>query len=402
MFAEKLCRVEVQAYIEEHVDADIKTLSLKGFPFSDIPHSILASQISGKKTAKIKFPSWFSQRNIIYPKKLNLEQTSSEATAVFKASLFSGKKMVDLTGGWGVDTYGFSQRFQKVFYCEQNRDLRDMASHNFQTLQADNIQVTDLDAWSWLLQTQETVDLIYLDPSRRSGSGKKVYRLQDCEPDVKAWKDVLLSKSENVLVKTSPLLDISQTIADLGNVKNVWVVSVNREVKELLFHLQKHFLEEPTLHACDTEDSHTDAFSLLISEESAVNVSYALPQTYLYEPFPGIMKSGSFKVFANRYGLQKLHPNSHLYTSQNLVKGLPARSFQIEDVHPFQKKYVKNTWTQQACHITVRNFKMTVAEIRKQFKIKDGGDVYLFFTTDKNQKAIILNCSKIEPNRHQA
>ncbi|MBU2527260.1 MAG: class I SAM-dependent methyltransferase [Bacteroidetes bacterium] len=399
MLAEQLCRPAVQTYIEEQIDADIQALSLKGFPFSDIPASRLASQIAGKKIAKTKFPSWFSQRNLIFPEKINLEQTSSEATAVFKASLFSGEKMVDLTGGWGVDAYWFSQRFEKVFYCERNRDLREIVSHNFQTLHADNIQIADSDAWTWLHQTHETVDLIYLDPSRRSDSGKKVYKLQDCEPDVKAWKAVLLTKSENVLIKTSPLLDITQTLVDLENVKNVWVVSVNREVKELLFHLQRDFSEEPTIHVCDTEDEITDAFNFLWTEESATDCSYALPQSYLYEPFPGIMKSGGFKVFAHRYGLQKLHSNSHLYTSQDLVVGLPARSFKIEEVCPFQKKQLKREWAHKACNISVRNFKMTVAEIRKQFKIKDGGDVYLFFTTDKNQKAIMLNCSKIEPKQ---
>ncbi|MCT4698793.1 class I SAM-dependent methyltransferase [Tenacibaculum haliotis] len=383
----------VQEFIDKNLNSDITKLILKGSPFEMVFIQELSSQIVSKQKAKNKLPSWFNVKNIYYPPKISIEQTSSEITAKYKASLVSGNNLIDITGGFGVDVFYFSKKFKNVIHSEINEELSKIVAHNYQQLKIDNVQTIASDGLEFLKNSSKKFDCIYIDPSRRNDLKGKVFLLKDCLPNVPENIDFLFTKSETILIKNSPMLDISSTLNELKYVKEIHVVAVNNEVKELLFLLEKKCKSIIKVNAVNLLKNKSQEFTFNINNEQ--NSKYSLPINYLYEPNAAILKSGGFNEVANQYKINKLHQHSHLYTSEKLVIDFPGRTFKIEEIFPYNKKKLRKQLTISKANITTRNFPKSVAQIRIETKLKDGGDTYLFFTTNCNNELIIICCSKI-------
>lgn len=386
-----LLKTGVEDFISNNLNTDIVSVLLKSSPFPQISPKELAQQLEGKQIAHKKLPSWFKSSGIIYPKKLHLEQTSSEVTASYKSQLVNGKTLLDLTGGFGVDSTAFASKIENNFYCETNEKLAQITSHNFEQLGVRNIQCHVGDGVDFLASHDSTFDWIYLDPSRRSGS-RKVISLDAYEPNILNLLDDLFAKTSSILLKTSPLLDIKHGLSQLQNVSEVHIVAVRNEVKELLWVLHKDISAEASITAVNIGDSTDQLLTFTLDEEHVATPEYGDPQTYLYEPNAAILNAGAFGLVGLKHGVQKLAKHSHLYSSKELVD-FPGRRFQIvESIH------FSNTWNKDKAitkaNITTRNFPLTVKEIRKKFKVADGGEEYLFFTTLESGEKQIVRCVK--------
>lgn len=384
---------EVAKFIRENQTKDIPDLILKGSPFQNITVQELAVQIKGLKVAKKKFPELYLTTGIIYPPKLNLEQTSSEITARYKASLIKGDNAIDLTGGMGIDSYYLSRNFEIFIYCEINEELAEIAGHNFEMLKADNIQVRPENGLELLKNSTEKFNWVYADPARRDEHGGKVFKLEDCEPNIPANLDMIFQHTHNVMIKTSPILDISAGINELKNVKEIHIVAVGNEVKELLWMLQKDFKNGPVVKTVNFEKNGIQEFSGIKTGDNEKPV-FSDPEVYLYEPNVAIMKSGMFNILATETNTKKLNINSHLYTSKSL-KTFPGRSFKIAEIKQYKDSDLKRYFKNKKANITTRNFPESVEQIRKKFKIKDGGEDYVFFTTNPEEQKIVIVCKKI-------
>lgn len=385
---------EVQSYINDNLKVNIEQFIFKGSPFKDVSVQELANQVIAKQKSEKKLPTWFQTKNIYYPPKLSIEQTSSEITAGYKSKLVNGDSIIDITGGFGVDCYAFSKRFKKVVHCEINEELSEIVSYNYEQLEVSNIRTVATDGLEYLKNTSKKFDCIYIDPSRRNDTKGKVFLLSDCLPNVPENLDFLFEMSDTILVKNSPILDISSTINELKFVKEIHVVAVNNEVKELLFLLKKEYkglIEIKVLNILKNKNQHFD-FKL----GNDFKFEYSIPLKYLYEPNSAILKSGGFNQIASQQKVNKLHQHSHLYTSEKLVKDFPGRIFEINNVFTYNKKKIKKEITETKANITTRNFPKTVAQIRKETKLKDGGNSYLFFTTNINNELIVIDCTKTD------
>ncbi|GAA4279083.1 class I SAM-dependent methyltransferase [Aquimarina mytili] len=391
----KILHKEVQEFIFEksNTSIDLNKLILRGSPFVDISIQEIAQQINGRLKAKQKLPTWFSKKGIYYPPTLNLEQTSSEATAIYKSSLVSGDTLIDLTGGFGIDDYFFSKKMQHVIHCELNIDLSAIAKYNFDLLDVKNIKSLTGDGVT-ILKNFEKLDWIYIDPSRRHDSKGKVFFLEDCIPNVIDNLDILFAKSKNILIKTSPLLDIHLGVNALKYVKEIHVVAVENEVKELLWILEKSFDGDCIIKTINITKNRTHEFSFSLKEEVKQSIYYSEPKAFLYEPNAAILKSGGFLSVGNAFEVKKLHLHSHLYTSDQKID-FPGRRFEVITTFLYHKKTISKAGITKA-NITTRNFPESVAVLRKKHKIKDGGDNYLFFTTNCNNKRIVILCKKIQ------
>ncbi|MUU77270.1 THUMP-like domain-containing protein [Winogradskyella endarachnes] len=387
-----ILNTEIQEFINENLNSDTSKLILKGIPFKNIDSKLIIEQIEAKKKCTKKLPTWFNAKNIYYPNKLNIEQTSSETTAKYKASLVSGKNLIDLTGGFGVDTYYFSKQIEKVTHCEINTNLSQMVRHNFKALNISNINCLNDNGIEELIKNDKTFDWIYIDPSRRDQLKKKVFLLSDCTPDIKKQQKLLLMRANNVMIKTSPLLDLTATLKDLNYVREIHIVASNNEVKELLWILEKNYKGKVNVKTVNFNNKDSQFFEYIFEEEQQATASYNLPLTYLYEPNTAVLKSGGFISVSYKLNIYKLHQHSHLYTSNNLLE-FPGRRFKIESVLPFNKKIIAKENISKA-NITTRNFPVSVKEIRKKLKITDGGEIYLFFTTDINNNKTVIVCTK--------
>lgn len=389
---EDLLKPEIQKFIRENSGQDITALALKKNPFPGEDYAAIIAQIAAREKAKGKLPTWFAAENIIYPPKVSVEQTSSESTAEFKAGLISGESLIDLTGGFGVDDYYFARKFAQVTHCELNSELSAIAAHNFKILNADNITCVSGDSFETLKASGKKWDWLYIDPSRRSDAKGKVFMLKDCLPNVPELLDEYFEYSDNLLIKTAPILDIAAGLSELCHVKEIYIVALNNEVKELLWHIEKGFTGEPTLYAINLEKGRTDRFIAPLQGDAVAPLS--LPLRYLYEPNAAIMKSGAFNEVAVQLGVKKLHLHSHLYTSEELID-FPGRRFEVQHVMPFSKTDMKEYVHGRKMNVTVRNFPQTVDEIRKKWKLSDGGATYAFFTTAMNNEKIVVLCGKI-------
>jgi len=387
-----ILHTEVQDFINENLSRDLSKLIFKGSPFHGITIQEIAAQIESKKKAQTKLPTWFKKPFIYYPNKLNLEQTSSEITANYKLQLVSGNHLIDLTGGFGVDTYYFSKKIKKVTHCEINNDLSEIVEHNYKILELDNIITVAEDGLTYLKNQDQFYDWIYVDPSRRSDVKGKVFMLEDCLPNIPENLETLFKFSNHILIKASPMLDLTKAINELEFVKEIHVVAVDNDVKELLFICEKSYKGQIFIKTVNHKKTSDEYF------ESTFNASlpsnYSLPQTYLYEPNSAILKAGLFDEVSNQLKTFKLHNNSHLYTLNKLIK-FPGRSFKIIQTMSYNLKELKKSFPFTKANITIRNFPETVAKIRKKTKIKEGGDQYLFFTTDCKDKHIIIHCEKV-------
>ena len=384
---------EIQAFINANVGKSISKLALQKNPFPEVNWITILNQIEAKTKAKDKLPNWFSAENIIYPSKISIEQTSSEKTASYKASVVSGDSLIDLTGGFGVDDYYFSKKIKNVAHCEINLELSAVVKHNFEQLNVPNITCYAGDSLDSLNTLNTKWDWIYIDPSRRNDAKGKVFLLKDCLPNVPENLDFYFNNSDAILIKTAPLLDISAGLSELQHVKAIHIIAVENEVKELLWELHTSFSGNTTIKTINLTKDKSDTFDFVLNENSKFP-NFSLPQKYLYEPNSAIMKSGGFDEVGSFYNLNKLHKHSHLYTSADLIS-FPGRIFQIQNSFPYNKTEMKSFLENTQANITTRNFPDSVESIRKKWKIKDGGNLYCFFTTDENNDKIVLICTKI-------
>jgi hypothetical protein len=380
---------EVQAFIK-YFQGDISQLAFSGSPFKDVSIKDLIVQIESREKVKLKLPTWYKTSNIVYPPKLNLEQTSSEITAAYKSTLIHGKTIADITGGFGIDSYFFAQIFQKVAHFEIQKSLSNLVSHNLICLQKKNITCHIGDGLEGV--EDHFYDVIYADPSRRHNNKGKVFFLEDCEPNIPKHLEYLLDHCKTLLVKTSPMLDISIGIEELQYVTQVHVVAVANEVKELIFLLSKEQTTSPEIHTVNFTKNKIQKFQFLWN--TAAEVPINAPQLYAYEPNAAIMKSGAFTQICKEYQVSKLHKHTHLYTSNTLVS-FPGRRFNVEKIIPYSKKEMRRGIDFDKANITTRNFPESVATLRKKWGLKEGGNRYLFFTTIENDKKTLLICSKI-------
>lgn len=389
-----ILEAKIQQYIDANIGVSVSQLALRKNPFPDMEWISILNQIESKTKAKEKLPSWFSTSNIIYPSKISVEQTSSEKTALYKSGLVSGEHLIDLTGGFGVDDYYFSKKITNIVHCEINPELSQIVEHNCKQLQCPNIKCYAEDSLEILKKQNIKWDWIYIDPSRRNQSKGKVFMLKDCLPNVPEHLDFYFEKSNSILIKTAPLLDLSAGLSELNQVKTIHIVAVDNEVKELLWELNKNHIGHPFIKTVNILKDSTQVFEFALNK-SCDPILYSLPLDYLYEPNSAIMKSAGFEALSSSYGLAKLHQHSHLYTSQ-ILKDFPGRIFQIKNSFLYNKTEMKQFLEKKTANITIRNFPDSVESIRKKWKIKDGGDLYCFFTTDQNNRKIVLICAKLK------
>ncbi len=384
-----LLHPEVQEFIRSYAE-DTSVLAFKGSPFDNISVQELIKQIEGFRKTKTKLPLWHETPGIYYPDRLNLEQTSSEITADYKASLVQGRRLADITGGLGVDSYYFAKQFEHVDHFEKDELLSEIASHNFKQLEAGNISCHAKDGLESIAQAD--YDVIYADPARRNEVKGKVYYLSDCEPNLVVHAEKLLKRCQTLLVKTSPMLDLKVGLGELPNVEEIHIVAVDNEVKEVLWVMRKDPSEKPKITSSNIKKDKVEFLQFNLDSPSYITYSY--PKTYLYEPNAAIMKSGGFKYISAAYGIPKIQKHSHLFTSKELVD-FPGRVFEMNKIIPFRKKELRDELRDTKANITIRNFPMSVEQLRRKLRIKEGGDTYLFFTTLKNNEKVVLRCSRM-------
>lgn len=386
----KLLQPEVAAFIKSNERSDLDRLLFNKSKYPAIPIDLVVDQIRARRKAKIKMPLWFKTEGIIMPPLLSMEQSSSEQAARYKSNLFKGDLAIDLTGGAGVDAFYLSKKFKKVIYIDQNKELAEIAAYNFKKLGATNIKVVNSKSENFISEHSINADLIYIDPARRD-QAQKLFLLEDCSPNILTLQSELLQKTKTVMVKASPMLDIAKAISQLKMVNEVQVISIKNEVKELLFIQSQNISENVILTV--KELNSTLGFSThwnSVSEATTSQVS-----TYLYEPYAGILKSGKVNMLGKQYSLDKLNPNTHLFTSNDLLQEFPGRIFKVEKILKYDKKELKKELPKMKANIAVRNFPDTVDEIRKKTGIKAGGDNYLFGVRDFESNSKVLLCSKI-------
>lgn len=382
------------AFIREHSGEDVRRLALQAARYPQVDMRVAATQIEGRRLASAKLPAWAAVEGIVYPVRLSMEQCSSEVTARYKASLVGGERLADLTGGFGIDCSYMSASFVHTTYIERSEELCRIARHNFALL-GHPITVIHGDSEEQL-SLLEPHDWIFVDPARRDGAGHKVVALSDCEPDVSRLEPLLLQRASRVMVKCSPMLDISQALRELHSVSEVHVVSVGGECKELLLILGGDAAGEPLIHTVNFQRATVQRFAYTASEESAATCAYTSTVCrYLYEPNSSLMKAGCFRLPAARWGLYKLHPNTHLYTSDTLVGEFPGRIFEVQRTDGFGKSELKRlTAGLQHANIAVRNFPERPDALRRRLRLADGGDTYLFATTLYDGQRVIVSCRK--------
>ena len=431
-----------QDFIRQHQDDDVRQLAFLGSKYPEVDMPFALDQIRGRKMARVKLPRWASLEGIIYPPHISMEQCSSESTALYKAELAarllglpassSGIEMkaeneiefVDLTGGFGVDfSYIAARLGVKSMYVERQAHLCEAARENFERLglknaivkNGDGIEVlhsflpkkddaasTDdslgitYDQPLSLLKTKLGLKLIFIDPARRDDAGNKVVSLKDCTPDVTVLQEEMLSKADYVIIKLSPMLDWHRAISELSHVREVHIISVNNECKELLLVLSARNMGENLRIYC-INDAQSFVCDELDMESSQVKIASSTLEEmqYLYEPNASLMKAGCFGVLSGRYDARMLSKNSHLFVSQAPIEAFPGRSFRIIAVSSFNKKELKRHLSGiTKANIATRNFPLSVAELRKRLKLKDGGETYIFATTLSDESHVLMITEK--------
>ncbi|SDD62642.1 hypothetical protein SAMN04488104_104224 [Algoriphagus faecimaris] len=397
---------EFQQFVQDHLEEDPALLLFKYQGKVPFDLKMAVQQLSARQKAKKKLPSWSSNPALIFPASISLEQSSSEDTARFKAKGLKGKLMIDLTGGLGVDFFYLSQGFEKGIYCERQKELFEVTTHNLQELEPSkgSEPLKDLpskfdffegDGIAFLQKTNLQFDLIYLDPARRGSGNQKLYRLQDCEPDVVNSWPLLKEKSNQILIKSSPMLDLSQAWAELPDVQKITIVSVKNEVKELLLSWEKG--KDSIKKQIEVVDLGRafPRFSFYRKEEEQADSIYSEAERYLVEPLGGILKSGAFNLFGERYGLKKLEKNSHLYTGNQVPEDIPGRTFEVIQEVNLKKQEIKKLFPSGKVNVITRNYVLSAESLKRKMGLKDGGDDFLIATkTQKGNK--VYWCKKNE------
>lgn len=397
-------------FIISHRLDDVRTLALQQAKYPDVDMRYVVTQISGWQVARRKLPLWAKTDGVVYPVHLSMEQCSSQTTAAYKATVIEsmsrrgvlsddGLTLTDLTCGYGVDATMMGRVCNRLRAVERNDELCDIVRHNLPLLGVDDAEVVCGDGVE-VLQEMEHCDVIFLDPARRDSHGAKVVAIEDCTPDVIALQSMLLDKADLVMIKLSPMLDLASAIKSLTGVCEVHIVSVDGECKELLFCLTRQAVDDIRIIAVNLSDKagvreERVEFDLSAVHGAECHYTDTLGR-YLYEPNASVMKATGFKPVAEAYGLDKLHPSTHLYTSDKLLGDFPGRVFEIVGWASFNKKELKSLLGSiKKANITVRNFPSTVADLRKRLKLNDGGDDYLFAATLADETKVLIRCQKV-------
>ena len=395
---------QTRQFVREHRTDDVRSLMLSGTRWKDVDMRQACVQIAAWQRACTKLPSWAAQDDILYPEQLPMEQCSSELTARYKAEVVpvgsQRRSIADLTGGFGIDATMLAQGNVHLTFVERNPALCDLARHNLPLMGVQDIEVIGGDCEA-VLPTLPHQDLIYIDPARRDSHGGRTFALADCAPDVEQLQDLLLAHADCVMVKLSPMLDIADTLRRLRHIHEIHVVSVDGECKELLIIIgapsDAMASQQVPITCVNLSDRHPrQTFTFTHEEELLATCSHTtMLGRYLYEPNTSVLKAGALRCVAQRFRLLKLHPNSHLYTSSEHLSDFPGRSFEVVSVSDFNKKNIAQLLSDIPCaNLTVRNFPLSVAELRRRLKLSEGGSDYLFATTLSDEKHVLIRCRK--------
>lgn len=385
-------------YIRTHVNDNVRDLALRGCKVTSVDFKFALQQIEGRQKSKDKLPDFYQNEQVLYPPTVSMEQCSSTHTANYKASLVAGENFADLTGGFGIDTFALSRRFKHGYHIEPNNALSELVQHNASVLNISNLEFIQ-DTMEESLSQIPNVDCLYIDPSRRDSHGNRVVCLEDCTPNIIEWKSTLLGKCKKLMIKLSPMIDIKRSLLQLPETSDIYTIAVNGECKEVLLILEAG--KDPTdrcIHTINILKDGYQIFETTASEE--VDAMPTLTNTlgrYLYEPNAAVLKAGTFKSIATRFGLEKLHPHTHLYTSDILAKDFPGRIFNVDDSYSFNKKEIKKALGDiKKANVAVRNFPLTAEELKALLKIKDGGEVFLFGATLTDGKLTVIQATKAD------
>jgi 16S rRNA G966 N2-methylase RsmD len=390
---------ELQEFIISQRGTDPIQLVLQQKKYPQFDMKFVAQQVEGYRMALDKLPSIAQHNNFIYPPKLNREQCSSEVTATYKARTYmQNRSIADITGGLGIDSLFIAREAKSVVYIEENKELYDIASLNFKHLEQKNIHTFCSDGIGYLESSTEHFDIIYIDPARRNEHGKKVSAFEDCSPNILCNMDLLLSKADKVLIKSSPMLDISEAIRQLKYVEEITILSVKNECKELLFLCSKaHSTDHPKQHCVNIKtDGTIDTVTFTADEENELSIPYTSEiEEYIYDPNTSLSKAGAFKTLSIKYNIRKIHRNTHLYTSSERIDNFPGRIFKVIKEVKATATEIASTFPDRKAHVVTRNYPSTSQELQKKLRLKEGGDIYLIAFTKANDKKTVLLCSKI-------
>lgn len=371
----------IQEFITANLQTDLHSLLLKKSPFPEVSMQEIVQQIKGHKVAQKKFP-FLLKAGIIFPPNLNLEQASSQSTAEFKAQHLKGEKFLDLTTGFGIDAYFLSKNFDEITLIEQNTQLLEIVKHNWEILERkanfinENLEI-------FLENNQERFDVIYLDPARRDDHKNKKFLLEDLSPNLLGIQDKLSEIATQMIIKLSPLIDISYLISVLKNIFKIQIIAVKNEVKELLVFINSKLGTDNVEISCVNLESDDADFTFYFNDEKKKSTHFSEPQQFLYIPNNAVLKSGGFNSLSEQFNLKKLHPNSHFYTNDELLSDFAGRILEVEVIDS------KSIRKGEKFNIISKNYPLTPEEIKKKYKISDGGNSYLIFTQTKKGKIIL-------------
>ncbi|QDH78095.1 class I SAM-dependent methyltransferase [Echinicola soli] len=388
---------ELFQFVQDHLTEDPAQLLLRHRQSDKFDLKEAVAQIAARQKGLRKLPEWAANEAVIFPPAVSMEQCSSEQTATFKQRLAKGAFLLDLTGGFGVDAYYLGKHFEKVVYVERQEKLAAIADYNFSVLSGmeGTYQVHCDDALAFLKTVKEKADWIYADPARRGGGNQKLYKLADCEPNIISHWDILTQKTHNIMVKASPMLDIKEAIRELPALSEVHVVAVKNEVKELLLVWKEGEKESSRVITWDLPSD--EPFRFKLGEEEHATATFSLPEKYLVLPSAAILKAGAFKSFGNRYQLHKLHPHTHLYTTDELAKtsGILGRVFMIQGEVKMDRKTIGKVFPSGQVNVITRNYPMKPEIIKKKFRLKDGGEDYLIACTVQDGTPKAFRCKRM-------
>ncbi len=380
--------LEEQHFIQVHADKDPHQIALSGKKYPSHDLSKLASQIQARQKLALKLPFWVSHTNLFFPPSISLEQASSEATANFKANIVHGN-VLDASGGMGVDSAAFAKKANQVVYVERQQGLKEITAYNHAQLGFSNIQHILGDGLAYLKQADSKFDFIYLDPARRNAKGDKVLLFKDCEPNVLDFLPIIQDKSQ-LLLKTSPLLDLERAILELNGVDKIWVICVKNEVKEILFLKSKDATHDPVIEVIELNSKSSHLFSGTLGTEKSKQTKLGQISNFLYEPHPGLLKAGFFKSVETE-DIFKLNSNTHLYSSKDLDTKFPGKSFHVIETGPVDIGWLIKHLSNKQVNISTRNFPGKPEDLRKKLKLSDGGDLTLFgYRNHQNQVELAL------------
>ena len=371
---------EIQNYIDVNLHSDLHSLLLKKSPFPEVSMQEIVQQIKGKQVAQKKFP-FLLKEGVVFPTQLSLEQSSSEKTALYKSQILKGNQFIDLTSGFGIDAFYLSAKFDEITLVEQNPELLKIVEHNW-TVLGKKAKFINQKLEDFLHENIENFDVIYLDPARRDNQKNKVFLLEHLSPNILEIQDKLLSISKQVVIKLSPLIDLKYLISVLKNISRIDIIAVKNDVKEVVVFLSNEGSEKINCHCINLESEESDFVFEFGSEENAQS-EFSEPEKFIYIPNNTILKAGIFNLISEKFNLKKLHPNTHLYTSENRINDFPGRIFEMEVI---DSKQIKK---KEQFNIISKNYPLKPEEIKRKYGLKDGGNDYIIFTQSKKGKLIL-------------